>query len=663
MRWGVVVAVFLTLLVGGNAGAQEELFVYQAYGLRPGDIWTMNADGTGRTNLTNSKQDELSPAWSPDRSRIAFVRWHGQNPNEVEIWVMNSDGSGQARLTSGSIDESPSWSPDGSRITFSRKHVYTSNPGDIFVMNADGSGETNLTNDPANQEHPDWSPDGSKIAYTGPPGPTAAGFTDIHVMNADGSGDVSLTDTYGTMENQPRWSPDGTKIAYTDAACCTDTGDIYMMNADGTGAWNVTHDLSEDSSPSWSADSSKIAFTRWNNDNYELFITIADASGRTNLTNDISVHESEPDWSRDGTRIVYVSGPPFLLLSREIFRMNADGSGQTDLTNNPWTDDVDPSWAPGGERIAFASRPKCCPWPNTRADYHFHIYVMNPDGSAQTRLTSGQVDDRNPDWSPDGRRIAFNRDGDVYVMNADGSGLMRLTSFGAGCSSCAPSWSPDGSRIAFGGVLVMNADGSGQTRLTYWGSDPTWSPDGSRIAFSRWYEFQGTKTWVMDADGGNETLLSDYGGAGLEWSPDGTRIAFGGNDVGVINADGSNPTNLSNYPFGGDASPAWSPDGGSIAFDTYRVPDGPQHPLPSSTPGLKRYARGFLAPACFVPRVIGLRLGPAQTRIRRSGCRVGRVRSVRSRRVGRVLTQKPRAGSKRALDARVTLVIGRQRRS
>src|SRR4029079_13516389 len=126
----------------------------------------------------------------------------------------------------------------------------------------------------------------------------------------------------------------------------------------------------------------------------ELYAVTADGSGQIDLTNTSWAHEFQPDWSRDGTKIAFVSRPPLHLLSREIFRMNADGSGQTDLTNDPWMDDVEPSWSPGGDRILFASRPTPAP-PNT----WFHIYVMNADGSGRTRLTSGRVDDRDPHWS------------------------------------------------------------------------------------------------------------------------------------------------------------------------------------------------------------------------------------------------------------------------
>jgi PGF-pre-PGF domain-containing protein len=264
-----------------------------------------------------------------------------------------------------------------------------------------------------------------------------------------------------------------------------------------------------------------------------------------------------------GGRIVFSSerdGNP------EIYVMNPDGSGQTRLTDNV-AGDLDPSWSPDGSRIAFASY-------RSYRDGNPEIYVMNADGSGQIRLTDNVAE--YPAWSPDGSRIAFfsNRDGnpEIYVMNADGSGQINLTNNDTGEWNL--SWSPDGSRIAFTAerdgnyeIYVMNADGSGQIRLTEDAYDwkPSWSPDGSRITFVS--ERDGNpEIYVMNADGSGQTRLTDTyaGDSDPSWSPDGSRITFvsdrdGNHEIYVINADGSGQTRLTNS-YASNVSPDWGPD-------------------------------------------------------------------------------------------------------
>ena len=201
-------------------------------------------------------------------------------------------------------------------------------------------------------------------------------------------------------------------------------------------------------------------------------------------------------------------------------------------------------------------------------DGNFEIYVMDADGSNQTRLTNNSDVDKHPKWSPDGSRIAFEsvRDGnpEIYVMDADGSNQTRLTN--DSIESTDPAWSPDGSRIAFGScrdrndeIYVMDADGSNQTRLTNnSGIDrgPAWSPDDSRIAF--WSDRDGSSDiYVMDADGSNQTRYTDPSVEGwfTNWSPDGSRIVFesdqdGNFEIYVMDADGSNWTRLTDNPAG-----------------------------------------------------------------------------------------------------------------
>jgi Tol biopolymer transport system component len=243
--------------------------------------------------------------------------------------------------------------------------------------------------------------------------------------------------------------------------------------------------------------------------------------------------------------------------------------------------------------IAFASR----------RDGNLEIYVMNPDGKAQTRLTydtnltySTNFDDY-PTWSPDGSKIAFDRYIDdqyqIYVMNANGTGERPLTSgkdpspFSPRYFALHPSWSPDGSRIAFASdrappsytrqIYIMNAaDGSGVTQLTYNANVndyPAWSPDGSKIAFESNGYLNNYQIYCMNADGLNQRPLTNNTSTNEmpAWSPDGSKILFLSNRyqndrIFVMNADGSHQTFLSGPGSAQDERPSWSPDGSKILF-------------------------------------------------------------------------------------------------
>jgi Tol biopolymer transport system component len=277
------------------------------------------------------------------------------------------------------------------------------------------------------EENPSWSPDSKRIAFESPRYDVT---TEIYVMNADGSNPVNLTNTPLRGEAAPSWSPDGKHIAFESWSRRAEDHDvdaeIYVMNADGSGATRLTNNSTYDHAPAWSPDGERIAFVSGRNGSSEIYVMNADGSEQTNLTNNLA-DDTDPSWSPNGKRIAFMSGRDDNV---EIYVMNADGSEQIRLTNNPAID-ISPSWSPGGERIAFSS---------TR-DGNFEIYVMNADGSEVTRLTdtseykraTWEPDDETPAWSPNGTRIAFSSERDeayeyeIYVVNADGSNPVNLT--------------------------------------------------------------------------------------------------------------------------------------------------------------------------------------------------------------------------------------------
>ena len=247
-------------------------------------IYVMNADGSGQTNLSSSPNSNNSwPSWSPDGLKIAF---NSTRDGNNEIYVMNADGSGQTRLTNNpALDEAPSWSPDGSQLAF---FSFRDGNAEIYVMNADGSGQIRLTNNLATDWFPAWSPNGSQIAF----GSDRDGSREIYVMNADGSGQTRLTNDPGLAET-PSWSPNGSQIVFYSTR--DGNAEIYVMNADGTGQTNLTNHPDSDADPAWSPDGFQIAFGSTRDGNPEIYVMNADGSGQTRLTND-PASDGSPDW-------------------------------------------------------------------------------------------------------------------------------------------------------------------------------------------------------------------------------------------------------------------------------------------------------------------------------------------------------------------------------
>ena len=241
--------------------------------------------------------------------------------------------------------------------------------------------------------------------------------------------------------------------------------------------------------------------------------------------------------------------------NRSIYVMNDDGSHITRLTDSP-TKDTMPRWSPDGKRIVF--RRDMDPSPQTQ----YNLFIMNADGSNVRQLTNHGGSDRPVSFSPDGKHLAFysNRggEGDLYVMHLE-SGKVK----GLGVERAAgPDWSPDGKQIAYEkgvpdihNIWIMAANGRNQCPLLpmppipagneFFRHTPKWSPDGKQILYSE-SEFKteqrplpngvlivsiplAYRRIICDSDGNNPRQLkipTDWLNHSLAWMDDGESILF-----------------------------------------------------------------------------------------------------------------------------------------
>lgn len=252
------------------------------------DIYRISPDGSNLNRLTTDPAEDIDPAWSPDRTQIAFA---SNRSGSFAIYVMDVDGTNARRLTGdnmGSYNASPTWSPDAQSLAF----VSNSNGhNEIYVMGVDGSNPRRISDSRGESIDPAWSPDGQWIAFAAN---TTSNF-EIYTMRPDGQALRQLTNDPTRSNDSPAWSVDGTLLAYAGNGL---TGDIYIMNADGSDVRVLAG--SEDAfatAPSWSPDGQEISYvlTPYADDGAVYLIDKNGMAART-LPN-ISGEVSSPVWS------------------------------------------------------------------------------------------------------------------------------------------------------------------------------------------------------------------------------------------------------------------------------------------------------------------------------------------------------------------------------
>jgi TolB protein len=291
----------------------------------------------------------------------------------------------------------------------------------------------------------------------------------VYVMDPDGSNQIKLGEIGILRPECLQWSPDGKRIAF--GTCGLKSNKICIANADGKNLLEVGPPVSEDcviSALSWSPDGGEIAVAglRWQpppefppSPTMEIYVINVESDEARQLTNAPDTEKHEVAWSPDGTQIAFIS------INRDspeycgVYVIDAGGSNQRLLVSPPKDHGLGQiSWSPDGKKLMYVSSVVA----GEIESYYGEIYVVDVEDGTTINLTNTpDIDDRDPAWSPDGKKIAFSSGGlgpnQIHIMDVDGSNVVKLTHEALGCSQ--PSWSPDGKKIVFSAGKVHRPGG------------------------------------------------------------------------------------------------------------------------------------------------------------------------------------------------------------
>jgi Tol biopolymer transport system component len=591
----VVVAV-VALVLSSSPSRSSGVIVFSAdrAPLYYGEVFRVDANGK-RVDLSRSPALDVAPAVSPSGALVAFASNRG---GHVALYTVRIDGTHLTRvspffLTPGDaqgVGAVIAWSPDGTRLAASIGGY----SGASLIWFGDVAGHGRAVHG-AGAQAIRWSRDGSEIAYQ------SAFGSEVDVVTPDGKrlwtlrGDFGqpfgwsaqgrlaverektiavydeagrkLTAFRGTFAS---WSPDGTKLA-------TVLGRDLQVRTAGIGAPAIDAQLPPTTEDAAYGTIDWLGNGRLRVANGDGFAGFDVARDRPlQLTAPFAAFEYPDAVSADGSEVATVETTPGGSATLSIDGGAALASGPP-CHELPWFDPV--QFTPDGRSLVYEA---ACQTPN--AD----IYSIRGDGTGLRQLTSTDVNEFQPAWSPDGAKIAYAEDETankcdgcpwtVWEMNADGSGQHALTTGGDGSFDDYPAWSPDGTTIAFEHATIekgpfvwtLPAGGGPIVHLIPHGDDPVYGP--TRLAYFRG-DVAPTLVQTSTFDGGDVKTVARDGAAligSLAWSKKGTLAYLRSDTHGrlslVVVGSGTHPLGgLDGSPFGSGL--AWSPDGSELAFE------------------------------------------------------------------------------------------------
>jgi len=479
-----------------------------AMGYSP-NLYLVNVDGSGLTELTDSTENDTPGAFSPDGTLLAynvFLREDGADG----VYVMSPDGTNPRLVTDGGpSDWFLSWSARG-RMLFLRGRM---GPADYWTANADGSDPARILKNEGCNYPADWSPDGQNLVVCQcnltPADPTACSLS---VVDQQGNMVRHLLEDDSRMPYSPRWSPDGSHILFLSRTPHGTPDSLFVMDADGAnvrslyqfpinGNWSL---------PWWSPDGSQVALTTGDD---IVAVSLADGSSRTVAAGKNITYLA---WSPSGEQIAYVSEDD----GAKLYVVGSNG-GRPVVIANPATN-ADVSWSLDGKQILFASNRK-------RQE---GVWWASPNGSER-----GRLDALSETWVP------------PAIPTVEAIGGCKKGSLDNSCLS------PDGQSEAVvypnAKALTIRDVASGATKAIeidgadLWPSPPVWSSDGTRLALYAGKEGKST-LYIVDLKAGQaEPIATGVGSIGFDstiaWAPDDSYVYYA---KGMICMEGCAPGTL-----------------------------------------------------------------------------------------------------------------------